>query len=331
MSGSAAAALKARSDESGVGRFTNFSLPPLLFCEYLRIAGADNLIAATPVDWFGKEVMGIDTINIDELNRHLLDYINFGGYPEVAVTPVMRSNPGKYIKEDIVDKVLMRDLPGLYGITDTRDLYRLFVHLVYRTGQEFSYEDLSKESGIKKETLRRYIEYLRSAFLIDVLHKVDENARRFQRVTSFKVYLTNPSLYCAIFSPIGMNDIITGALMETAYASQLNPGQKDRLYYANWKKGKLSGEVDFVTLNPLTQKADKVFESKWSDRYAERPGELKSLLTFMSTNGIERALVSSISIASRKVIDSKTLQFVPLSLLLYQLGHDYVTSDFWSK
>lgn len=331
VSGSAAAALKAKSDESGVGRFTHFSLPPLLFCEYLKIIGADNLIARTTVDWFGSEVSGIDTININELNRHLIDYVNFGGYPEVVVTPVMRSNPGKYIKEDIVDKVLMRDLPGLYGITDTRNLYRLFVHLVYRTGQEFSYEDLSKESGIKKETLKRYIDYLRSAFLIDVLHKVDENARRFQRVTSFKIYLTNPSLYCAIFAPAGLNDSIIGPLMETAYASQLSPDCKRNLYYANWKKGRQSGEVDFVMIDPMKQKPVEAVETKWSDRYANQPGELKSLLTFMSANNMPRALVSTSSIARRTEVGDRVLQFVPLSLLVYQSGFDYVSSDIMSK
>ena len=57
------------------------------------------------------------------------------------------------------------------------------------------------ESGILKETLKRYLDYLEAAFLVKVLNKVDLNAKRLKRVTSFKVYLTNPSLRTALFHP----------------------------------------------------------------------------------------------------------------------------------
>ncbi|MFP5304551.1 MAG: ATP-binding protein, partial [Gammaproteobacteria bacterium] len=41
-SGSAAAALRMKSRESGAGRFTEFILPPLTFAEYLRFAGSED-------------------------------------------------------------------------------------------------------------------------------------------------------------------------------------------------------------------------------------------------------------------------------------------------
>ena len=41
-SGSAAAALRMKSRESGAGRFTEFVLPPLTFAEYLRFAGQEE-------------------------------------------------------------------------------------------------------------------------------------------------------------------------------------------------------------------------------------------------------------------------------------------------
>lgn len=319
-SGSAAAALKMKSMESGAGRFTHFSLPPLLFCEYLQMIGADNLVGPTKVSWFGSAVDGFDTINIDELNQKFADYINYGGYPEVVTSMQMRNNPGRYIKEDIVDKVLLRDLPGLYGISDTRDLYRLFIHIVYRSGEEFSYEDLSKESGIKKETLRRYIEYLESAFLIKVLHKIDENARRFQRVTTFKIYVTNASIFAAIFAPLQTSDLAFTHLVETAVFCQLNPTDDDNLFYANWKKGRIAGEVDLVRLNMLSQKPEKALEIKWSDKYYRQPGELKSLLGFMETNSMNRAVVTTIINSGEKSIKCGCLQFVPTSLYAYTTG-----------
>ena len=44
VSGSAAAALKLKSKESGAGRFSEFLLPPLTFHEYLNLTGNLSLI-----------------------------------------------------------------------------------------------------------------------------------------------------------------------------------------------------------------------------------------------------------------------------------------------
>lgn len=322
-SGSAAAALKMKSMESGAGRFTHFCLPPLLFCEYLSMVNEENLVVSDTVGWFGKETSGYDTVDITKLNERFIDYINFGGYPEVVSSMQLRTNMGRYIKEDIVDKVLLKDLPGLYGINDTRDLYRLFLHIVFRSGEEFSYEDLSKESGIRKETMRRYIEYLESAFLIKVLHKIDENARRFQRVTTFKIFVTNPSLFAAVFSPLTQSDAAFNHLVETAVFCQLG-SYNDDLYYANWKKGRISGEVDFVLLNQITQKIERAVEVKWSDRYFKNPSQLKSLLSFMSSNGLQQAVVTSVMDAGCKTMDCGNLNFVPTALYAYAKGMEVV-------
>lgn len=320
-SGSAAAALKMKSMESGAGRFTNFSLPPLLFCEYLAMVGDNSLVVPANVDWFGKTSKGYDVVNIEKLNKRFVDYINFGGYPEVVSSMQLRKNPGRYIKEDIVDKVLLKDLPGLYGIHDTRELYRLFIHIVFRSGEEFSYEDLSKESGIRKETIRKYIDYMESAFLIKVLHKIDENARRFQRVTTFKIYITNPSLFAAVFSPLTPTDKVFNHLVETAVFCQLTYSE---LYFANWKKGRTSGEVDFIRLNVLTQKPDRTVEIKWSNRYYSNPSELKSLLSFMEANKLPRAVVTSVSETGKREMECGTLHFVPTALYAYCKGVESV-------
>jgi predicted AAA+ superfamily ATPase len=58
---------------------------------------------------------------------------------------------GRYVKNDIVDRVLLRDLPSLYGIKDVQELNRFFTYVAYNTGKEFSYESMSKELVFKKK------------------------------------------------------------------------------------------------------------------------------------------------------------------------------------
>ena len=208
VSGSAAAALRLKSVESGAGRFTDFLLPPLTFHEFLDLQGIEDLVEHVPE-------RGYKTDHIEELNRQFVDYLNFGGYPEAVFSPAIRSDPERYIGTDIVDKVLLRDLPSLYGIQDVQELNALFMTLAYNTAAEVSLDALSQQSGVSKPTIRRYLEYLEAAFLIKVVHRVDQNARRFKRANHFKVYVTTPALRCALFGPVAEDDAEMGLLAET--------------------------------------------------------------------------------------------------------------------
>lgn len=316
-SGSAAAALKMKSIESGAGRFSDFLLPPLTFYEYIQFKQLDSLVVKS-----SNGISPYDTINIDALNRHFIEYINFGGYPEVVFSETIRRNPGRYIKNDIIDKVLLRDLPSLYGISDIQELNKLFVHIAFRSGNEFSYESLSTEAGIRKETIKKYLEYLEAAFLIKVVNRIDQNAKRMQRVTSFKIYLTNPSLRSALFTPISEGDEVMGSMVETTVFSQWIQGGKTDFFYANWAKGRRKGEVDIVWVDVATQKAISVAEIKWTDRFVENPSELKSLYSFLSLNPmVKKIFVTSKTRFGTYDISEGKIMFIPVAIYSYWISN----------
>jgi predicted AAA+ superfamily ATPase len=142
-SGSAAAALRLKSTESGAGRFTDFLLPPLTFYEYLHLLGKTDLVEKPseeeqPRDDEERGRSFFLAKNIEELNEQFLYYLNFGGYPEVIFSPQIQADPARFIKSDIIDKVLLRDLPSLYGIGDTQELNYLFTTLAFNTATEIS-------------------------------------------------------------------------------------------------------------------------------------------------------------------------------------------------
>ena len=139
--------LKAR--ESGAGRFTDFLLPSLTFAEYLDLTGA----AAPPTRTGPRESVVVG--DVAALNAAFVEYANFWGYAEAALNPAIRANPGRFIKSDIIDKVLLRDLPQLYGIGDIQELNRLFTSLAWNTSQEVSLDELSKRSGVAKNTIKQ--------------------------------------------------------------------------------------------------------------------------------------------------------------------------------
>jgi uncharacterized protein len=320
VSGSAAAALKFKSTESGAGRFTEFMLPPLTFHEYIHLKNYNHLIRPSITSWKGNLNDFYTSINIKEINNHFIDYINFGGYPEVIFSEKIQANPGRYIKSDIVDKVLLRDLPSIYGIQDVQELNSFFTTLAYYSGNEVSLDSLSQSSGVDKNLLKKYLEYLEAAFLIKVVHRIDDTAKRFQRATSYKIYLTNPSLRSALFSPLHVTDEAIGNMIETAIYAQWLHREWFTPWYARWSLGRYQGEVDMVGLDDKTFKPLWAIEIKWSNRYFDKPEELKSLIQFCEKNRLKSALITSIDKEGVLKYKDVELNFYPSAMYAYAVG-----------
>jgi predicted AAA+ superfamily ATPase len=322
-SGSAAAALKLKSNESGAGRFTDFMLPPLTFYEYIHLKNLEALMKADSIQWKGNIAIFSSTTNISQLNKHFISYVNFGGYPEVIFNQEIQSNPGRFMRADIIDKVLLRDLPGLYGIQDVQELNSLFTTIAWNSGQECSIDELSKSSGVRKTTLRQYLSYLEAAFLVQIVKRVDQKAGRFQRENFFKIYLTNPSLRSALFAPLTAESDGMGAIVETAIFSQWMQSTSFIPYYARWK----NGEVDLVSISRKNNQPEWAVEVKWSNRFYEAPNELRSLITFCEENKLQQALVTSIDKSGIKEYKNVQLQFLPAAVYAYNVGKSTLESQ----
>lgn len=314
VSGSAAAALKLKSRESGAGRFTEFVLPPLTFHEFLSLTENENLINEEIM----KSPLGFTTKDINKLNQKFIDYINYGGYPELSLSKIIQSDPGRYIRNDIVDKVLLRDLPSIYGISDIQELNSLFTYLAYNSGCEMSLDEISQTAGVAKNTIKKYITYLEAAFLIKVIHRIDHNAKKFRRANFYKVYLTNPALRSALFSPISATDSSIGNMVETAIFSQWQHSDVS-LFYGRWK----TGELDIVNLDNK-QKPNWCVEVKWSNRFVNNPNELKNIFKFCIKHGLEEARVTTIDIRKTIIYNNFTVHFIPASIYCYSVGKNII-------
>ncbi len=312
VSGSAAAALRLKSEESGAGRFTQFMLPPLSFAEFVRFQKKE-------AELFEEENGTFFCKNILALNSLFIDYLNYGGYPEAVFSETIRKDPGRFIRQDIIDKVLLRDLPSLYGISDTQELNRFFSFLAYNTGNELSWENMSKEAAVKKETLRRYLEYLEAAFLVAKLRRVDENCRHFTRERNFKVYLANPAIRAALFEPVSEDDeTLMGRMAETTVVSQWLHDRTlcQNLRYARWK----DGEIDLVIIDSITQKPAMACEIKWTDTAYNDKKFIKNLLYFKNRNNLSRILMTSKKIAYH----GKDFYMLPTSYCCFTIGSSLI-------
>ncbi len=316
--GSAAAALKLKSKESGAGRFSDFMLPPLTFYEFLNFIGEDNALIEVTGPW------SYAAKNVASLNDRFVEYLNFGGYPEAVLNEDIRKNPEQFIRSDIIDKVLLKDLPSLYGIDQIQQLNKLFSFLAYNAGNEASLENISQKSGLTKPTITRYIEYLQSAFLVMKLSTVDENCKTLQRERNFKVYLNNPSMRAALFAPVSASQPDkVGHLAESAIFSQWQHSQDfNKLRYARWK----DGEVDIVYLQGA--KPFWIGEISWSDdvktKFAEATKSVTAMLKRHRT--IKNAVLTTRTLHGTTKLEGREIHVVPSALYCYTVGRNVTAS-----
>ena len=298
-------------------------LPPLMFSEFLGFTDREEMVFDTQEDTDGSRSR-IFIKDISKLNGEFFRYLNIGGLPEAVYSKTIQEDMERYVRDDIIDKVLLRDLPSLYGIGDTQGLNRLFATIAYNTGGEASLEGLSNTSGVAKNTIRKHLDYLEAAFLIHRVHRIDENARNYKRVTQFKLYLTNPCLRTSLFGPIDEEDDAMGRLAESAlYGQLIHSSVVDELRYARWR----SGEVDMVKLDRASQRPQFAVEVKWSDRYVEKPQELKPLIKFCKTNKLTNAYVTTRTVGRNVDVDGITIHFSPLAFWCYWINKNTIEPD----
>lgn len=93
------------------------------------------------------------------------------------------------------------------------------------------------------------------------------------------------------------------------------------MHYARWQ----GGEADIVQLDQK-QKPKSVVEVKWSDLFARKPGDLRSLLSFCETNGLGRATVTSRTVTTSSTLRDIELTFIPASVYCFMIG---LTNIMW--
>lgn len=319
-SGSAAATLRRRSQESGAGRFTDFFLPPLTFAEYLDFRNqTENLIIPS------KRFDGLkyETTDIEKLNREFIDYINYGGYPETTLKKNIRQNAYFHLRRYVIDEVLQHDLAALYGIHSPTDVNNLLTFIAFNTGQETSATSISRDTGISRNTVVRYLEYLEAAFLVARVRRVDDTIKTMKRKSTFKLYITNSSMRAAFFGPASEEDRAElGHLVETAVLGHYHQyNHRNGIHYARYKSGRSYLEVDFVRIEGSSLRPFEVCEVKWSDNHIGNPTKLKGILDVGKriSKGIPIFALTK-TVSSIDVYNGVEVKYYPCALYCYQVG-----------
>ncbi len=87
----------------------------------------------------------------------------------------------KYIGESLVEKVIYRDIAGLFKIKDISLIESLLNIFLEEPGQLIELSELSNDLKISRQTLSNYLSYIEESFLIKKLYNYSKNRRKIER------------------------------------------------------------------------------------------------------------------------------------------------------
>lgn len=255
--GSASPVLMKGSRESGAGRWSVIQVPTMSFYEYCELLGLER--PEIPEDMKITTLLHKSQIErtqimlqLSKVQNHFMRYLQVGGFPELALADndLMAQ---QIMREDVVDKVLKRDLPSLYNIRNATELERIFLYLCNVSSEIVSIDAITKElNGVSRTTVENYIEYLESANLIYLSWPVDMAGKKVLKARP-KIYIADAAIRNAVLmdDSIMTDSTEMGKVVETAVYKHIAA-----FYYqfatsvGYFRGGKKNKEIDIVVDYP---------------------------------------------------------------------------------
>lgn len=251
--GSASPALVKGNQESGAGRWSVIQVPTMSFYEYCDLLNLERPVL--PSDLKVSDLLTMSQtermsimLQLSKVQNHFNRYLQVGGFPELALADndILAQ---QIMREDVVDKVLKRDLPSLYKIRNATELERIFLYLCNVSSEIISIDAIAKElSGVSRPTVENYIRYLESANLIYQSLPVETSGKRVLK-SKPKIYIADAAIRNAVLMDDSFltNPTEMGKVVETAVYKHIA-----MFYYQKaasvgyYRGGKASKEIDIV-------------------------------------------------------------------------------------
>ena len=169
--GSASPILEKGATDSGTGRWRILKIPTMSFYEYCRLLQIEEPIL--PVNLKLTELVNMNNAEFGDLmdkfvmlEGHFNRYLMIGGFPELVLSDD-DAYAQRILREDVVDKVIKRDVLTLFNIRSPLLMEKLFLYLCMNSTEIFSVTTAAKElDNTSASTIDSYIDALEMSNLI---------------------------------------------------------------------------------------------------------------------------------------------------------------------
>ncbi len=323
--GSASPALIKGNQESGAGRWTVIQVPTMSFYEYCEILDLDRpelpkTLKMTQMLHMPQQDRTKIMLQLSKVQNHFNRYLQVGGFPELALADndIMAQ---QIMREDVVDKVLKRDLPSLYNIRNATELERIFLYLCNVSSEIVSIDAIAKElSGVSRPTVENYIQYLESANLIYQSWPVDMAGKRVLK-SKPKIYIADAAIRNAVLMDDSLltDPVEMGKIVETAVYKHVAAFYYQKATSVGYfRGGKKNKEIDIVV--DYHNSGNILIEVKYREG-APIPDDdaISELCAEASAAIVVTKAASDFGVHNTK--SGKDMLRIPAFAFLYLLGH----------
>lgn len=256
--GSASPLLEKGVSDSGTGRWTVIKIPTMSFYEYCKLVRIPEPeipegLRISELKDFEPNRLGSLLSGFSHLQSHFNRYLTIGGFPELVLSDD-DSYAQKMLREDVVDKVLKRDVMSLFNIRNPLLMEKLFLYLCINSTELFNSSTVAKElDNVSVSTLDTYLKALEMSNLIYISKPVNVGSKAALKGRP-KIIISDAAIRNAVLMT---DDILSdekdlGITVETAVFKHMFSFFRDVSAQTGYyrKQGDNQKEIDIVTELP---------------------------------------------------------------------------------
>lgn len=269
------------------GRYNEIHLFPFSFKEYCEYHKINTAAITTKAE--------------ADLKRAFMSYITDGGFPEIQN---IRNKRG-YV-QSLIEAIVSKDIQRRFNIRNVEALRKIVNHLINNVCQEINYDDIANLLGMTDLTVKKYVDYLRQAFLIQLLTKFSFKSK--ERIRNAKAYIVDPGLQNNRENAFAASNI-GWRLENVVYIELLRRCANNYLDVYYYKANPRAKEVDFVVCNQdkpveLTQVAYEIDQEKTFKR------ETTALIKASAALHCDKLTLIAFTTSRDEIIQEKNIHIV---------------------
>ena len=265
------------------GRSISLSIFPLSFAEY--------------IEW--NKIHYNKAINMDDINKikkHLLEYLQWGGFPEVFSKKMAAK---KILLTEYFSNIIDKDIIERYNLNYSK-IKPLADFLVSNGTKIFSTRKYSRTYGLSLESINTYIQYFKDVSLFFFLPKFSYSIKA-QELSSKKIYVSDQGFFNNLGFRFSEN---IGRTYENAVFTELKRRGKELFY---WKD---NYECDFLVKEGI--KIKEAIQVCYELTDDNKGREVKGLIEALDKFNLKKGLIITSDLEKKETINNKKIKYIPL-------------------
>lgn len=274
------------------GRVAYFDLYPFSFHESVRrIIGTEKMVSVLS--------------RKSEVKHHLLQYIEFGGFPEIMLEESVEKKT--QLLQFYYDTIVYRDIIRRRGIRNPDKMERLINYFLQNISNPANFLRIGREVSLSTDSVGEYVKYLQDAFFIFSVPLFSFSVKK-QEINPKKIYCVDTGIrnakgfrFSEDYGRLAENIVF----IEIKRRNCSNPLSK--VFY--WKNG--DKEVDFVVMDGM--KVKELIQVCWdikNMRVKER--ETAAMLDALKEFKLKNGVILTEDFEGREKTGSMTVVYKPL-------------------